>query len=369
MVTHNNATILEYNSKKLFIPASILKLVTNLAALHILGPQYRFATRFYLDDENNLYIHGEGDPFLVSENIAEIGRELKKAGISNIKSIILDDSAFALTRPAEGTTNSTNPYDAVNCALGVNFNSLPLLIHKNGTVQSAEPQTPTLPLMREAALGRQHGQYRINISSLAQKATINLPLRYTGELFSAILKQEGIKISDKVQQGTVNERCRLVFTYQSKKNVQELVQANLQFSNNFIANQLFLACGIKSKGFPATWEKARTVVQEFLGTNLLLDSKEIILVEGSGLSRKNRISIRTMIRILHHFKPYHSLLPLHKNSLVKTGTLANVFCFAGYFTNGKHIDPFVIILNQKKNNRDLLLQLLQNHYLSTAATQ
>lgn len=364
MVTHDNRVVLEHNSKKLFIPASILKLVTNLAALEILGPNYRFTTRFYLDEDNNLTIRGEGDPFLVAETITEIARELKKQGIVHIRSIILDDTAFALSEPADGTTSSTNPYDAVNGALVVNFNSLPLLVHKNGTVQSGEPQTPYLPLMREAGSRLQHGQYRINISSLANKGTISLPLRYAGELFAAIFKQEGIKMAGDIQQGTLTNRCRLVLTYQSKKTVQDMAQANLHFSNNFIANQLFLACGRQQMGFPATWDKARKVVQQFIRTRLLLSPEDIILVEGSGLSRKNRITAQAMIRILNHFKPYLFLLPLHRNTPVKTGTLSHVSCYAGYFRDGNQYDPFVLILNQKKNNRDLLFQILQNHYLT-----
>jgi len=54
------------------IPASTLKLLTALAALHTLGPDYRFVTDFYLDEDSNLKIKGFGDPLMISETISLI---------------------------------------------------------------------------------------------------------------------------------------------------------------------------------------------------------------------------------------------------------------------------------------------------------
>lgn len=362
IVTRNGKILFEHNSTQLFVPASILKVLTNLAALQILGPQYRFSTRFYIDNKKNLYIHGEGDPFLVSEDILKITQQLKNKGINTIHSIILDDSSFALSSPVDGSSQSANPYDAVNGALVVNFNSLPILIHKIGTVLSGEAQTPMLNLMKEAGEGLQEGNYRINISSLPNRRKISLPLQYTGELFSAFFKQMGINVTNGFHQGRIQPQCRLIFTYLSDKNLQDLVRANLKFSNNFIANQFFLSCGIKQEGFPATWKKSQRVMKKFIQNNLDLGSDDLFVAEGSGLSRKNRISAASMIHILKHFKPYLNLLPLHKGIPVKTGTLADVFCYAGYFTNNGRYDPFVIMLNQQENNRESIFQILRKYY-------
>lgn len=364
IVTYANKTVLEHNGDKLFVPASILKLVTDLAALHILGPEYRFTTRFYLDNDNNLYIRGGGDPFLVSENIREIALELKQRGINTIHNLFLDDSAYALEQPADGTRNSSNPYDAVNGALLVNFNTLSLLVHKNGTIQSAEPQTPLLPLTREAGKHLQYGQHRINVSSLPNSDILSLPLRYTGELFSTIFMEVGMSVSGAIMQKKICNDCQFVYAYKSKKNVSELVQANLKFSNNLIANQLFLTCGAQLKGFPATWEKARKALRDFARITLKLDSTNIFMIEGSGLSRKNRVSARAIIQVLHHFKPYSHLLSRLQNIPLKSGTLSDVFSYAGYFEDNSQQDPFVIILNQDKNNRDRLLKILRKHYLT-----
>jgi len=64
--------LLEKNAGKKLIPASTLKIFTSLVALRYLGPEYRFATEFYLDRDDNLKIKGYGDPLLVSETLREM---------------------------------------------------------------------------------------------------------------------------------------------------------------------------------------------------------------------------------------------------------------------------------------------------------
>jgi len=80
------------------IPASILKVFTALVALHYLGPDYRYQTEFYIDNQSNLIIKGYGDPLLVSEVVEEIARslalKLKAAGKINEGMIPKLDNAF-----------------------------------------------------------------------------------------------------------------------------------------------------------------------------------------------------------------------------------------------------------------------------------
>ena len=80
-VKKDGKIIAAHNLHQMFVPASIVKIATSLAALHILGPQFRFETYFFMDMNQNLYIKGFGDPFLISEEIELIVRELKKQGV------------------------------------------------------------------------------------------------------------------------------------------------------------------------------------------------------------------------------------------------------------------------------------------------
>ena len=112
----------------------------------------------------NIYIKGFGDPFLISEEVAIIVRELKRLGCRRINDIYLDDTAFNIETLADGAGLSDNPYDAQNNALAVNFNTVNIVKDKTGDVHSAEEQTPTLPLMVELAENLEPGTHRINIS-------------------------------------------------------------------------------------------------------------------------------------------------------------------------------------------------------------
>jgi D-alanyl-D-alanine carboxypeptidase/D-alanyl-D-alanine-endopeptidase (penicillin-binding protein 4) len=145
----------------------------------------------------------------------------------------------------------------------------------------------------------------------------------------------------------------------------------MRYSNNFIANQIFLACGMKRFGAPATWRKAGEAVEEIMGENAGIGADELLMVEGSGLSRRNRVTPRAMLRVLDFLKPYGALLPsteIHGRKLfVKSGTLSGVFSYAGYFVDGNRLDSFVLILNQKNNSREHLLSRMTEFYNNTKA--
>ncbi|EKD34350.1 MAG: hypothetical protein ACD_75C02378G0007, partial [uncultured bacterium] len=53
---------------------------------------------------------------------------------------------------------------------------------------------------------------------------------------------------------------------------------------------------------------------------------------------------------------------------LKTGTMSDIFCYAGYFQEGSKMIPFAVLLNQEKNNRERILKALQHSRVNTAAT-
>src|ERR1700756_2384637 len=83
------------NADEPFVPASVTKIVTAWLAMEVLGGDYRFETRFYLDNKRVLYVRGGGDPFLISEELAQLGTELVAAvGKKPIAGIVLDASYY-----------------------------------------------------------------------------------------------------------------------------------------------------------------------------------------------------------------------------------------------------------------------------------
>ena len=134
------------NADEPFVPASITKIVTAWLALEILGGDYRFQTRFYLDDDRVLYVRGGGDPFLISEELALLAPRLVAAvGKRPLTGIVLDASYYPADVRMPGIEDSNEAYDALNSALAVNFNTI-YAVRRGNSVRSAEKQTPITPL-------------------------------------------------------------------------------------------------------------------------------------------------------------------------------------------------------------------------------
>ena len=361
VVKKDGRIIAAHNLHEMFVPASIVKIATSLTALQILGPQYRFETHFYSDASQNIYIKGFGDPFLISEEVAIIVRELKKLGCRRINDIYLDDTAFNIATLADGAGLSDNPYDAQNNALAVNFNTVYLKKDQSGKVFTAELQTPTLPLMADLAENLEPGTHRLNISR--NKTTSNEIInRYVGELFRSFQHKENIPGAGIIVARTVPDNLTPFYIHQSSKALEEIIAPLMLYSNNFIANQLYLAMGAKLYEYPATWKKSGRVVEDILLKEFKLSASEIRIFEGSGLSRKNLVSPHAMIQLLDLFKPFSAFLPQENGKFLKSGTLKGVYSYGGYFPGNDTLDSFVLMLNQEKNTRNRLLQELERMY-------
>ncbi len=344
------------NTDTPYIPASLLKIPTALAAFAILGKDYRFTTDFYTDSEDNLYIKGFGDPLLISEEIDLIFAALKQRGIQRINSIFVDTSSFALEQQVPGRQSTANPYDAPVGPVVVNFNSVSVRVTKKGTVLSGEPQTPTLPIMRQVARNYLPGRYRINVCTGHCNPESQMA-RYSTELFRAVQKK--VKIPGQGDSGirTVPPGARLIYRHYNSKNLEYLTLSFLKYSSNFIANLVYLACGAEKFGYPATWAKAnRAVHQELVNQLGEQTASDIIQEEGAGLSRNNRISVRTMLTVLKAFRPNAHLLGKRMGVLTKSGSMKGIYNYAGYLTDGS---GYVIMLNQSRNTRRAVLARLK----------
>ena len=209
-----------------------------------------------------LLFKGYGDPYLISEQVQEIALSLKQNGLREVESILLDDSFFKLEGPTDGSENSANPYDAENSALSVNFNLVPLIKYDSGLIDSPEPQTPVLDITRDIGSLVEAGLHRVNVSAFTGRNATITRHRYVAELFAEQLRRQGVGAGSTFSLGRVEADDALLYTYRSKKTVAEMIRGCLKYSNNFIANQLFLHSGVKRFGPPATWEKSQRSMAE-----------------------------------------------------------------------------------------------------------
>lgn len=325
-------TLVAQNAEKSFVPASVAKVVTAWLAMQVLGGDYRFETRFFLNKERVLYARGGGDPFLVSEELAELAPALvAAAGQEPFTAMVLDASYYPDDIRIPGIEDTDEAYDALNSALAVNFNTIHA-VRRGKKVRSAEKQTPITPLAISQFRARgPNGRGRI---SLAQQDP-SLSALYAGELLAAFIKRAGGSVAGKISIGSVPEGLEPVYVHRQSRKLDEILSQLLLGSNNYIANQVFLEIGAHRLGGPVSLDKSRQAAHKLLAEHDL--DKAVHLVEGSGISRDNRFTARGLAKLLHHFAPHAKLLRRsRRGSRFKTGTISGVRTLAGYAMTKKH---------------------------------
>ncbi|MEE9418854.1 MAG: D-alanyl-D-alanine carboxypeptidase [Desulfatiglandaceae bacterium] len=345
--------IYKKNETKGCIPASTLKILTALTALHELGPSYRFPTEFYLDQDRNLKVKGYGDPLLVSEVWQDVSYALAKR-IQNINDLILDDTYFSRQIRIPGQNHSTNPYDAPVGGLCANFNTIFFDRDPQGKIVSAESQTPLTSLARKKIRPLRLKRGRYTFTHDQGEATL-----YAGELLRHFLKESGVEIQGIIRLGTVGPGDRLIYTYRSTFTLEEALKKMLEFSNNFIANQTLISLGVHAFGPPGTLSKGVRVITDYAKNRLRLG--DVRIVEGSGLARKNRLSALDMLAILKRFRPYLHLLKREGKIIYKTGSLKGIRTRAGYIDRGPEgLYSFVIFLNRPGADIGSLMECIRS---------
>ena len=126
-----------------------------------------------------------------------------------------------------------------------------------------------------------------------------------------------------------------------------------------MANQIMIGAGTKIYGPPGTLEKGVRLVSNY--AEQILKINGIHIVEGSGISRNNRISAENFDKILKAFEPYHNLMPRKDRAFYKTGTLNGIRTMAGYIANGQErLYRFTLLFNTPgKTTQQVLDRILK----------
>lgn len=324
-------------------PASILKIATAFFALDAFDEGYRFPTDAAIDEEGILFLKGFGDPLLTSEVLdgyaRTVAQELRARGIKKIAGIGVDGSHFDSIVIPGVNNGSSQPYDAPNGALCANFNTVAYQLTAQGKIVSAEPQTPMIPFISG------------KISNVNKIGRIHLTPResrlYAGHLFGWFLNGYGVTFVGSVRPlpypPTIARRYerRLLSPFTMAQAIEKL----MMYSNNFMANQIYLAAGAVVEGAPANLAKSRRAFCKLM-IETFGDCPEV--VEGSGISRRNGISPRAMDALLLQFSPQSKLLRSEAGGRFKTGTLSNVSTRAGYLASPSGKKYRVVIMTHRK---------------------
>jgi len=359
LVDDAGQTIYQWRSDQLLIPASLVKLATAHLAIEKLGLDYAFYTDFYRID-NQLWIKGYGDPYLVSEELDRLVVELALMDLSWVRSVHIDSAHFCNDKvPGRSTVN--DPYNAPLSAVAANFNTV-MLRKIDGQIKSGEPQTPLTPLAVQLAKNIKNlsaKPQRINLVN-RQNAQINM-----AQLLLAKLQQPSWPIHIEQQ---LPEHAELVLRYRNTHTVRDMIRGMMEYSNNFIANQLFLSLADSSK---KSFEHTSIYAQASLSDTFTWNEHR--LHEGSGLSRKNRLSANQIETLLASLQPHRELFKELSHSkaqvFAKTGTLNGVRSFAGFINLNKQDYRFVFIFNRPvpwRHREQLLTRLLDHLHIDSS---
>ena len=359
IVDSQGKVVIESDKNKGFPPASTTKLVTAWLALKHWGENYHFRTQFYFEQSSKtLWVKGSGDPFLVSEELVLIAKNLHKLGISEVRTIALDNTQFQAKLLVPGASKSNNPYDAIPTSIAVNFNTVEVK-KVAGKLVSAETQTPMTIIAHKLASQQKVGQgpLRINTGFSSKIAE-----QYFAELLAVFLRQQGVMVNDLVIWEEAPQQSP-DYIHINSKSLGEVIRPMMKYSTNFIANQLILILSSEQFQRPANFND----VQKYMETTLYdhFGWKNIVLEEGAGLSRNNRLSPQQLVELLHNFRPWKHLLPEVTSGIhAKSGTLKGISTLAGYaIDDNQQWNAFALMMNQsvRHSRRNHIAQELLNH--------
>jgi len=312
-------------------PASLTKLVTTYAALDLLGPAWAWSTPVWLQGtvsdgvlDGNLVIKGTGDPKLVPERLWLMLRRVQQLGVREIRGdIVLDRSAFVVPEqnPADFDGEPLRPYNVRADALLLGYRSVLIGFTPDAArgvaLVSVDPPLAGVSAETSVPLGTGPcNDWRADLrADFSDPARLQLagtfpaacgektwpvayadPRRYDERLLVGLWREMGGKLSGSVREGAAPSTPP-TFTSPSPA-LAEVIREINKYSNNVMAQQLFLTLGLV-RGNKGTPEASREVVQRWLGERLGRAGAEgVVLDNGSGLSRQTRLTAQQLARLL-----------------------------------------------------------------------
>ena len=320
-------------------PASLTKLVTTFAALDLLGPHWTWATPVWLQGavtdgvlRGNVVIKGSGDPKLVVERVWLLLRHLQQLGVREIRGdIVLDRSAFAPAEPGAPEPDAADfdgeplrPYNVRADALLLNqktlvFTFVPDPARGVARVAADMPLAgvrvdASVPLAQGACEDwrsklradfsdplnvRFAGTYAAGCAERTWPVAYADPKRYNERALAGLWAEMGGRLTGTVREGAAptSPLMRPDFEFASPS-LAEVVRDINKYSNNVMAQQLFLTLGLTQRG-TGTPDAARDVLRDWAAARLgPALSAGLVIDNGSGLSREARITAQALARLL-----------------------------------------------------------------------
>lgn len=375
-------------------PASNAKLVTSVAALDVLGPDYRFDTTVHATgrrhgpvQDGDLYLRGTGDPTMLAADYDALAKKVADAGVRVVTGrLVADDTWFDDVRLGTSWAWDDEPYyysaqvSALTAAPDTDYDAGSIIVRvapgANGkAVVTTEPPTDYVTIANTAVTGPAGSANTINVDRVHGANTFTVtgsipaggaattewmavwePTGYAAALFRAALDRYGVRVLGRTTRGPVPAHNATLATRQSMP-LRQLQVPFLKLSNNLHAEILVKAMGRATTGL-GTWSAGLAAVTSRLPA-YGIDPARLSLRDGSGLSRMDQIAPDQLAALLGAartrpwFPEWYEALPIagKADRLVggtlrsrmrgtgaegrvhaKTGSLTGVSSLSGYVT-------------------------------------
>ncbi len=416
MFAEDETLLYSRNADRMFMPASNMKLYTTSAALTLLGPQYRYETGFYtqgqLDGEGvlhgDLIVRGSGDPTwswrFFDDNYDSLYLTfvdtLREHGIQRIDGrIIGDDNVFDDEPYGYGWAWDDEPYYYAAQLSGLSYNEnyidykiIPDSIPGNPVYIEGYPDTDYLHVTNEmisvesdtstewesgrrraANEGYFRGEYRISKGEGEDAITVENPTLFTVHVLREYLVRSGLEVTgdamdaDDLEDSLDYDSLEQVFSYRSHP-LSDIISKVNKPSQNFIAETLQRTLGHEYGSEGSSREGRR--IQMWLYDSLGMDTRDLQIRDGSGLSRHDLVSPNTTTSLLkmmwdHPYRPYFiESLPLAATSgtirkrMQNTPAAGNVRAKTGYVGYVRSLSGYT----WTRSGVPIIFSLMINHY-------
>jgi D-alanyl-D-alanine carboxypeptidase/D-alanyl-D-alanine-endopeptidase (penicillin-binding protein 4) len=415
------APLLSLNATKAMNPASTMKLLTTYAGLELLGPSYTWKTEAYLDGtlekgvlQGDLVLKGYGDPKFNIEQFWLWLSELRARGLRDIQGdLVLDRSFFNLPEhdPAEFDNDAMRAYNVGPDALLLNFNTVRLRYLPDGnrlrvisepalggmqldnqlvpqTAPNCENWDDAIRIQPRGDSVVLQGGYPSECGEREQNLNVMPHTRYVAAVFNAIWQELGGTLKGNTREATLSVNAQLFATHYSAP-LSEIIRDINKFSNNIMARQLFLTLGAsEEKPAPPSIPLSIQAMKSWLKYKKL-NFPELVLENGAGLSRRERISAQHLAQLLQSAATsplnaeFAASLPIlgvdgsvkkrlkgtaaASHAHLKTGTLEGVKTIAGYVKSKSKKEWSIVFLINHPNAKaggaaqDALIEWVQKH--------
>ncbi|TSJ89445.1 serine-type D-Ala-D-Ala carboxypeptidase [Gilliamella apicola] len=355
-------TLAKYKSDQFKQPASTQKVITALAAQLELGSDFRFVTGMYANGSvSNKQLNGDliiklsGDPTFSRDRLKNMISALRQKGVEKVSgNVILDTSIFASHDKAEGWSwnNLTACYNAPASAATIDDNcfyatitpgkvgsrasvsvssNIPVMVSGDvrtisGSSKDADDKYCELDVNADKNHYYLSGCIASNADKIPLKFAIVEPIEYFLNVLKNELKQQKVTYGGRVfeRKQKLTDSLTLLTSSQSAP-LSELLTVMLKKSNNLYADTIFRTLGAHYYNTSGTWRNGGDAVKQILRKKASIDLENLVIADGSGLSRLNLVSANKLMEILQYISAHNNQLAIIEKLPIAgiDGTLQN----------------------------------------------